>query len=173
MSNASLAKAILAATKGIQHEADELWRPPLEAVAPRRELVLLTSVTRGSGSHIEKIVHQVNSTYEVGCFDACAVMIRRLVETLIIEAFEAKQISSVIKTAAGDFKQLSDLVDETLRCSSWNLTRGTKRALPRLKDIGDKSAHSRYYLAHRGDIDKFTADLRLVVQELLHIAGLK
>jgi len=45
--------------------------------------------------------------------------------------------------------------------------------MPRLKDIGDKSAHSRRYNAHRGDITPLTVDLRLVVQELVYLAALK
>ncbi len=47
------------------------------------------------------------------------------------------------------------------------LSRNAKQSLPKLKDIGDLSAHSRRYNAHRHDIDKIKDDLRLVVQELL------
>ena len=39
--------------------------------------------------------------------------------------------------------------------------------------MGDKSAHSRRYNAHRGDIDPLLVDIRLVVQELVYLAGLK
>jgi hypothetical protein len=42
-----------------------------------------------------------------------------------------------------------------------------------LKDIGDKSAHGRRYNAQRGDIEPLLADIRLVVQELIYLAGLK
>jgi hypothetical protein len=45
--------------------------------------------------------------------------------------------------------------------------------LPKLKDIGDKSAHSRRYNAHRGDVDPLLPDIRLVVQEFVYLAGLK
>jgi hypothetical protein len=45
--------------------------------------------------------------------------------------------------------------------------------MPKLKDVGDKSAHSRRYNAHRGDIDPLLRDVRLVVQELLYLASLK
>lgn len=100
-------------------------------------------------------------------------MIRRLVETLIIEAFETHGIDAKIKNSAGDFIYLRDLISITLAETSWNLTRNAKRALPKLKDIGDKSAHSRRYIAHRRDIDKVIDDLRVVVQELVFLAGLK
>jgi hypothetical protein len=68
---------------------------------------------------------------------------------------------------------LRDLIGLCVAESSWNLGRNCKQALPKLKDIGDKSAHSRRYLAQRGDIDPLLSDIRLVVQELVFLAGLK
>src|SRR5437763_40075 len=76
------------------------------------------------------------------------LMIRRLVETLIIETFEAHGIADRIKNPGGDFFHLADLVNITLAETSWNLGRNTKQALRDLKDVGDKSAHSRRFIAH-------------------------
>jgi len=127
--------------------------------------------TRG---YIERVVYQINGAYENGWFDACAVMMRRLLETLIIECFEAHKIASKIKDPrTGDFYYLSDLVAKAVNESTWNLGRNTKRGLPRLKAIGDQSAHSRRYNAHREDIDKLLADFRTACQELIYLAKLK
>jgi hypothetical protein len=60
-----------------------------------------------------------------------------------------------------------------LQETAWNLGRNVKTALPRLKDLGEKSAHSRRYNAHREDIDKLSTDFRDVCQELLSVSGLK
>jgi hypothetical protein len=100
-------------------------------------------------------------------------MIRRLLETLIIETFEFHKIANKIKDGNGDFFFLSDLIRCILAEPSWNLTRNTKTALPRLKDIGDKSAHSRRYHAVRNDLDKLLPEIRVVVQELIYLSGLK
>ena len=100
-------------------------------------------------------------------------MIRRLVETLIIESFEHYGIANKIKNSNGDFFYLRDLINITLAETSWNLGRNTKKALPKLKDIGDKSAHSRRFNAHRRDVNKIIAELRVVTQELIYLAGLK
>lgn len=166
-------KDVLARSRAMQEEASDLWKPPTEGLPPQSEMVLLASLTKGTRGYIEKIVDQINGTYENGWYDACSVMIRRLVETLIIEAFESHKIDKQIKNPGGEFLFLRDLVSRTLACTSWNLGRNTTRALPKLKDIGDKSAHSRRYVAHRGDIDKVMADLRVVVQELVYLASLK
>lgn len=103
----------------------------------------------------------------------CAVMLRRLIETLIIEAFEKYSISSSIKNRQGDFLYLGDLIDRTISEKSWNLSRNSKAALPRLKDVGDKSAHSRRFNAVRDDVDKLIPDLRVVAEELLSLAGMR
>ncbi|HDY65789.1 MAG TPA: hypothetical protein ENH84_06110 [Phycisphaerae bacterium] len=131
----------------------------------------LVANTRG---YIEKVVDQVNGCYEKGWFDGCAVMMRRLLETLIIECFEKHGIANKIKdTRNGDFLYLSELIGHTLKERAWNLGRNSKRALPILKAVGDQSAHSRRYNAHREDIDKLLPDFRTACQELLYIAGLK
>lgn len=101
-------------------------------------------------------------------------MMRRLLETLIIECFEKHGIGNRIKnTRTGDFLYLSDLIDCTLKETAWNLGRNTKKSLKTLKAIGDLSAHSRRYNAHREDIDKLIFDFRATCQEFIYIAGLK
>jgi hypothetical protein len=57
-------------------------------------------------------------------------MMRRLLETSIIEAFEADHMDDKVKNAQGDFFQLSDLVGVALAKTSWNLSRNTKKRCP-------------------------------------------
>jgi hypothetical protein len=157
----------------LRADAPTSFVPPSEGTKSLNEFILPFSMVRGTRSYIEKVTNQINGCYEKGWFDGCAVMMRRLVETLIIECFEKHNIDAKIKNAKGDFMYLADLVDRTLQETAWNLGRNAKQALPRLKSIGDKSAHSRRYNAHREDIDKLSTDFRDVCQELLVIAGLK
>lgn len=147
--------------------------PPEEGLEAIGHAILPFAFVRNTRGYIERVTHQINGTYSNGWYDSCAVMIRRLVETLIIETFEYHNISSSIKGPSGDFFYLSDLITRTLTETTWNLGRNTKQALPKLKDIGDKSAHSRRYLSGRNDIDKIIDDLRVVVQELIFLANLK
>ena len=90
-------------------------------------------------TYFEKIVTQGNGCYEHQWFDACSVMIRRFVETLIIEPYEAKKKAADIKDGNGDFLMLSKLIDRTLADASWNLSRESKRTLPLIKSLGDRS----------------------------------
>jgi hypothetical protein len=164
---------IVKTAKAIHAELGDLLGPPEDGVASPTQRVILTSLVRQTRGYIESVANQINGTYESGWYDCCSVMIRRLIETLIIEAFEAKGIADNIKNGSGEFFYLGELIDKTLAETSWNLTRNTKQALPRLKDIGDKSAHSRRYIAKRGDIQPLLADIRMVIQELLFLSGLK
>ena len=159
-----------------QHLKNELpkdYLPPAEGTNALTEMVIANSFFKNTRGYIEKVVNQINGCYEKGWFDSCAVMMRRLLETLIIEVFESYKIDSKIKNGNGDFLYLSDLVSALQSETSWNLGRNTKKVLPALKAIGDYSAHSRRYVAHRKDIDDVKNDFRLVTQELVFLAKLK
>lgn len=172
MSSIPLHAAVTLAAK-LQHSANSALKPPSEIAPSRDEPVIYMALVRGTRGYIEKVANQINGTYSKGWYDASAVMLRRLLETLIIECFEAYKINDRIKDANGNYLFLRDLVDAALKEKSWTLGRGVRAILPKLKDIGDKSAHNRRYNAHREDIDKLINDIRDTVQELITLAGLK
>jgi hypothetical protein len=163
--------------KGILHSLNtdlkEITLPPESGLSFSGQQIIPKGVFLNTRAYLERIAHQINGCYENGWYDACSVMLRRFIETLIIEAFEANGIDNKIKNTAGDFFYLSDLVTITLAEPSWNLSRNTKKSLPKLKDLGDKSAHSRRFLALRNDIDKLIPDIRVVSQELIMLAKIK
>jgi hypothetical protein len=149
---------------------------PALAVTPKQhtptgELFPL-EIIAGTRAYIEQIGQQANGCYEQRWFDACAVMLRRLLETLIIECFEHDNIASSIKDGNGNFLHLRDLIARFLAETRWNPSRNTKTALPKLKDIADLSAHSRRYIAKKPDIDNIQKELRVVIQELVFLAGI-
>jgi len=157
----------------IEKDCEQTLLPPEGGLEAIGQPVIPFALLRGTKGYLERVAHQINGTYSNGWYDACAVMIRRLIETLIIEVFEKHTITHKIKNKNGDFYYLSDLISKTLSESTWNLTRNAKLALPKLKDIGDKSAHSRRFNAVRNDIDKINSEIRVVVQEFVYLAGLK
>jgi hypothetical protein len=118
------------------------------------------------------ICRQMNGCFTLRWYDACAVMMRRLVENSIIEAYEGNGISQQAFDDQGEFVPLTELIRRALSEPKWNLSRNAKRGLPRLRDIGHISAHSRRFTAQKSDIENIQADCRVVVEELLHIAKL-
>jgi hypothetical protein len=138
---------------------------------PATEQVLPLAVVKGTRGYLEQVVTQANGNYEHQWYDACSVMIRKLVEILIIAVFEGKGEAAAIKKD-DNFLMLSGLVDAILARTDWNLGRETKTALPLLKSLGDRSAHNRHFLARKVDVDKVLPGLRVTVEDLLHHANL-
>lgn len=159
--------------KRIQDEVPRFERPPSETAVSPSEMVFPHSLVKGTRDYIEKIAYQINGAYGNGWYDACAVMLRRLIETLIIEAFEYHKIADKIKNENGDYLYLNNLITKTLSEPSWTLGRIARTKLRSLKDLGDQSAHSRRFIAHREDVDRISNDIRTVVQELVYLATLK
>jgi len=127
-------------------------------------LSLLAQAKRG---YLVSIGRQMNGAYGMNWYDAAVVMMRRLVEISIIEAFEAKALEDTIKDTTGNYVQLSDLISRALAEPSFRLSRNTKKALPGLRDIGHMSAHGRYFTAQKSDIDAVQPGCRIVIEEFL------
>lgn len=87
--------------------------------------------TRG---YIQNIASQAILCYDYGLYDASLVMMRKLIETLIIELFEFEGISEKIKNKDGYFLYLSDLIDKLQSEKKWNLSRNTQQSLPNIKN---------------------------------------
>src|SRR5712691_8541613 len=100
---------IFSAAKAIKAEISRELGPPEEGLRSASQSVISMSLVRGTRGYIERVCNQANGAYENGWYDACAVMVRRLIETLIIEAFEHGNIAGKIKNPAGEFFHLKDL----------------------------------------------------------------
>lgn len=94
---------IFAAAQAINADVERELGPPEEGVAPSSHQVIMKSLTRDTRGYIVAIAQQINGAYEKGWSDACAVMVRRLIETLIIETFEKHGVAHKIKGAGGDY----------------------------------------------------------------------
>ncbi|QYU66776.1 hypothetical protein J4558_17645 [Leptolyngbya sp. 15MV] len=80
-------------------------------------LVILSETERG---YLVSVGRQANGCYAQGWYDGCAVMMRRLLESSIIEAFEAKKLDTKIKEPkSGDFVQLTALIGAALAETAW------------------------------------------------------
>ena len=87
-----------------------LLLPPDEGEPASGHRVIAKSITLRTKNYIERVSEQVNETYERGCYDACLVMSRRLIETLNIECFEKHAIANRAKVN-GNFMMFQDLID--------------------------------------------------------------
>lgn len=167
-----LAQSALVVAKSLQDSANRAAPLPSEVSAPADQPVLPHALFIDSRGDIRKVVFQVNACYTATCYDACAVMIRRLIEVLIIESYEHHNRGSEIKDASNNYFMLKDLTNKMLS-GSWTLSRTTKKGLKGLKTFGDLSAHSRKYNAQRGYVDDVIVELRVITEELLYLSGMR
>jgi hypothetical protein len=147
------------------------WKQASPAAPASTALFPLTILATTKRAYLLSVGRQMNGCYEAGWFDACAVMMRRLIELAIIEAFEAKGIANKVQDAAGNFFQLSELIAAAISEPKLSLSRNAKTALPQLRDVGHRSAHGRYFNAKPEDIERVRSGCRVVVEEFLHHAG--
>jgi len=133
---------------------------------------LAESVWKHTRGYIEKVCTQLNGCFYHGYYDAGAVLIRRLIETLIIECYEHLHRENEIKDAEGNYLMLSGLIEKVIDTSGLELGREAKKALKKLKSIGDRSAHNRRFNARKSDLEEVKDGLRVTSEELLHVADL-
>ena len=138
---------------------------------PASNGILNLDLFANSRKYIQRVVIQINGSYEAGLYDCCAVMCRRLLETLIIEAFEAKGLEDKLKGKDGNYLMFSGLLSVIENGTSISLGRSAISGLKEFKKIGDLSAHNRRFNARNNDITDHKNSIRIASEELLHIAG--
>lgn len=169
------AKARAQAARDLQFKIKTSWTelPPDTTHLEKSGVFPLVKLEQTGRGYLLSIGRQANGCYTQGWYDGCAVMMRRLLESSMIEAFEAKKLDAKIKDSnTGDFFQLTALVKASLAETGWNLPRNVRKEIQYLRDLGHRSAHNRYYLATKPDIDKYAGVYREAVEAFLHLAGL-
>lgn len=132
--------------------------------------IIPESLVKNHKEYIKRIVREINGTYEKAFFTACGILIRRLLETLMIEAFEFNKKESIIKNSYGEYKTAEQIKNEMLNNPFGNISRNVKKAFSNndLIELGHKCAHDRFFTARKHDIDKIYVDIRNVVEYLIH-----
>jgi hypothetical protein len=132
--------------------------------------VLPPEMVAGTRAYLERLVYQINGSYEIGFYDACAVLCRRLMESLIIEVYISGSRHHEIQQN-GVFRQLEALLAHIKRDSSLALGRGSAKTMDEVKQLGDTAAHDRTYITHQSDIDNLRSRYRRLISELLVLSG--
>lgn len=120
----------------------------------------------GDRPNVISLVRQINGCYQQEYFDGCAVLMRRLVETLAIEAFDRKGHLSVVKEPTGEIKSMSGVVATLKSGRPIKLGRGANKSLDACKEIGDRAAHNRWHVTSKLDVDHVAVEFRSLISEL-------
>jgi hypothetical protein len=116
------------------------------------------------------IAQEANAAYALGLYDSAAVMVRRLIEGLLIQACEAQGCRKQIEDSDGELLSLGRIFGAILQ-TDLRLSRSTKKSLPIIKELGDKGAHHRFALLRKSDLELISPDLRATISELSHFCS--
>jgi hypothetical protein len=153
-------------------DLDQLYFPVLKSKPIRHSDAIfeVEAFKKSQRGYIDKVALQINRSYEESLFDCCAVMVRRLLETLIIEIYEGKGKAAEIKNNEGNFKMFSGLLEHLKSDKSLHLGRTTMQGMENFKRLADSSAHNRRFNASKKHIDDLKHDIQLSVAELFEVA---
>jgi hypothetical protein len=137
------------------------------------DTILPHSIYESTRGFIESLAKQINASYEYNIFDGCAVLMRRLLEVLLILAYEHLGIESDIQDSSGNYVTLEKIIANAKSNSKLRLSRDSKAVLEEFRQIGNFSAHKIYYNCRRTDLTRVTTSYRATIEELLYKAGIR
>jgi len=132
------------------------------------DIIIPNEIVSDEKHYFQKVIKQVNGCYQDKYFDACFVMVRRAVETLIINAYESKKIEKSILDSEGNYLTFSKLIDKTLTDNIIKLSKTSKTDIRKIKKFGDIAAHNRKLNLKQCDIDKYSDSIRIIIEELIN-----
>jgi len=127
------------------------------------------SIFKDSPSFISFLIPQINGCWDHDWFEACALICRRLLETLIIHLYETRGWTRDIRNVDG-YVGLQKLVDVVSSDPRVGLEKRSKDGLAHLKMMGDVAAHDYKVRVRKPDLERKRTELRLACERLLFIA---
>ena len=131
--------------------------------------VIPVDFVQGTRPHLEQLAKEINGAYNYQFYDASAVLIRRLLESLIIEVFISKKLVHEIRVNNA-FLMLDKLVSKICNHQQIVLSRNAPKSMEAIKSLGDTAAHDRTYITVQADIDDVKQQIRRTIRELLVLA---
>lgn len=126
----------------------------------------------GKRKYLDQLIRQINHSYANNCYDAAAVLMRRLFEVLLVLSYQKLEIDDQIKDSNGNgYIMLDGIVKNAKNNQILKISR-IKNEFDTFRMIGNFSAHNITYTAGKKDIDDIKINYRVMLEELYNKAGL-
>lgn len=132
--------------------------------------VLDPNLFLGKRGFLDRLIKQINNCYSNNCFDACAVLMRRVFEIALILAYENNGVESEIKIN-GDYVMLERIVANAVQNTTLHISR-SRNEYDAIRDLGNFAAHKIHFNTRKSDIDNIKQTYRVCLEELYYLAGL-
>lgn len=126
----------------------------------------------GKRGYLDKLIKQINHTYSHNCFDACAVLMRRLFEILLILTYQSTGNEAMISKQDGTHLMLESIVKDAVQNKALGIPARISKNFDAFREVGNNSAHSITYTAGQKDITDIQRDYRVMMEDLYNRAGL-
>lgn len=119
----------------------------------------------GANSYYVKLLKSINSCYKYELYDACYVLIRKLISSLLIDIIEKNgHIEEIYDN--DKVKDLKEIISVFLNKSYWKYSKGINDTLNNIRLYGNNSVHNKYFIANKNDIDRDYHNYRFLIEEL-------
>ena len=126
----------------------------------------------GKRKYLDQLIYQINHSYANNCYDAVAVLMRRLFEILLVLTYQNYGIDDQIKDSTGKgYIMLDGIVKNAKNNQVLKISR-IKNDFDTFRLVGNFSAHNITYTAGKKDIDDIKINYRVMLEELYDKAGL-
>ena len=159
-----------AVLQALEREYGQLWQDTV-TIESNNELLEEVKFC-GKQPYLDRLVWQINSCYGSNCYDACAVLMRRLFEVLLVLTYQNKGAESDITRPDGTHKMLEGIVKDARQNPKLGIPSRISNNYDAFRDVGNYSAHSITYTAGKLDIDKIAREYRVMLEDLYTRAGL-
>jgi len=122
--------------------------------------------------YITRLIPQVNGAYEREWYEAAAMVLRRIMETLIIELYTRRGWTQDVQDpTSNEFLMLKALIDQLNGDARLRVQRRTIDGLNRVKELGDTAAHDFRVRIRKSDLDRIQSVARLACERLVFTIG--
>lgn len=127
----------------------------------------------GQRSYLDSLISQANNCYKNHCYDACAVIMRRIFEITLILAYRNYNIENEIQNNNGQTLMLEKIVTNAISNQTLKLSkRGLQQEYEAIRNLGNYAAHKIEYNTSLKDINDIKTIFRVRLEELYHKANL-
>lgn len=153
-----------AALQALERDFDNLWEDNI--TIPHSAELIEEAKFCGKRPFLDRLIKQINFTYENNCYDACAVLMRRVFEILLVLAYQELGIEEDITNKDGSHKMLEGIVKDAVQNKTLGVPRRISKHFDKFREVGNNSAHSITYTAGKLDIDNIAIDYRVMMEDL-------
>ena len=148
------------------------WEEEDTATVEQFGTILPDALLNSLPANVQALCKQINASYENNLFDCTAVIMRRLLESLLVLSYQKAGIEEEIMN--GNYHvTLDKIIKNAEQNATLALSSNTKKDMALFKDLGNYSAHKIWYNCTQGDIKPHIFKFRVIIEELMYKAGLK